>query len=317
MSPTHIRQIRTRRDIAAVADLIELCFATTMDSDGREYVRFLRKLASGTDYSVFSAAALETRTPPPVRGFVWEEDGRIVGNLTLLYFFRSGRRYALIANVATHPDYRRRGIARELTLKALDVIQSRGLADAWLHVRDDNPAAIKLYLSLGFEERFRRTQWMWEPQLRNFSTLDLPGIKVGRRTRQDWTLQERWLDETYPSEMRWNLPIDKNRLRPSLMAALQRFLMGDEDRQLAARYQGSLIGVLSWQATSLYADNIWLACDPRYEERAANALLTTMTRHYHRSRPLSLNYPAGRLSDVLEFCGLYPHLTLIWMRKTF
>ena len=68
--------------------------------------------------------------------------GRIVGNLSLIPFVRRGHVVYLIANVAVHPDYRRRGIARQLTQTALDYLRQRGVSSAWLQVRDDNPVGL-------------------------------------------------------------------------------------------------------------------------------------------------------------------------------
>ena len=45
MNYTPIRQVQTRRDVAAIADLVELCFAEYMDPDGREYLRYLRRIS--------------------------------------------------------------------------------------------------------------------------------------------------------------------------------------------------------------------------------------------------------------------------------
>ena len=39
----------------------------------------------------------------PLTGYVWEQDGRIVGNASLIPFRDNGKRIFLIANVATHP----------------------------------------------------------------------------------------------------------------------------------------------------------------------------------------------------------------------
>ena len=59
-----------------------------------------------------------------VPGFVWEEDGSIIGNATLLQSDIPNR--YLVANVAVHPDYRRRGIAKGLmTLILISVARLR------------------------------------------------------------------------------------------------------------------------------------------------------------------------------------------------
>lgn len=53
-----------------------------------------------------------------------------------------------IANVAVHPDHRRRGIARTLVTAAIE--QGSALTRITLEVRASNIAAIALYESLGF-----------------------------------------------------------------------------------------------------------------------------------------------------------------------
>ncbi len=53
---------------------------------------------------------------------------------------------AEILNVAVHPSARRRGIARALLLRLLDVL----VGDVFLEVRTSNLAAIQLYQSLNF-----------------------------------------------------------------------------------------------------------------------------------------------------------------------
>jgi ribosomal protein S18 acetylase RimI-like enzyme len=98
-----------------------------------------------------------------LRGFGWEEDGHIVGNVNTALFRRRGKTIWVIANVAVHPGYRRRGIARTLVFQAMQHARERGAASIWLQVRDDNPGAIQLYAQLGFVTRSHRTIWMVEP----------------------------------------------------------------------------------------------------------------------------------------------------------
>ena len=54
--------------------------------------------------------------------------------------------------VATHPDYRRRGVAYRLLDYSVKTSRGKGLESLFLEVRSRNVAAIKLYLAYGFRE---------------------------------------------------------------------------------------------------------------------------------------------------------------------
>lgn len=56
-----------------------------------------------------------------------------------------------INNIAVHPRYRRRGIAKRLLLHALNWAKSRGAKKVFLEVRPSNEAALKFYESLNFK----------------------------------------------------------------------------------------------------------------------------------------------------------------------
>ncbi len=309
-SRSHVRPLRSRKDVLAVADLIEICFADHMDVDGREYIRYLRRFAVSDEGL---AGKLLEPFQVPVRGLVWEEDGQIVGNLSLISFNRQGKRYTLIANVATHPAYRRRGIARSLTETALQQIRERGENEVWLHVREDNPAAIQLYKSLGFEEQCRRTSWLWEPHYGFLPKIHHEMIRIGPRQTGDWLQQSRWLDETYPVDITWNLSLDK----PNFWKDIWHWLNGGEAMHLSARWKDQLVGVVSWQPTSAYADILWLAAAPQHDIDVVPLLLTAAGRRLRNGRPLTVNYPAQRAVEGFRRAGFQSHVTLIWMRIQF
>jgi ribosomal protein S18 acetylase RimI-like enzyme len=316
MHYTPIRQVQTRRDVAAIADLVELCFADYMDPDGREYLRYLRRISMQSFGLVADSPVLSMPAKLPIQGFVWEEDGHIIGNLTLIPFYRADQRYYLIANVAVHPDHRRKGIARRLTSTAIDYIRSQGNAQIWLHVRADNPAAQALYRQLGFTDQFERTTWMWDPaQNAKPEVLD-KDISVTVRRRADWELQAKWLDRVYPPEMTWNLPMDKNRLKPGFWRELRQLFAGTEVIQLSARFGGRLVGVASCESMRMYADSVWVVTDPEFQDAAISALLPMIQRLSGRKRNLSVNYPAGLGDSAFKSATFYPHLTLIWMKYT-
>lgn len=61
-----------------------------------------------------------------------------------------------IQNVATHPGFRRRGVAASLLAVVLERSSKAGLESAWLEVRAGNVPAITLYERFGFSSVARR-----------------------------------------------------------------------------------------------------------------------------------------------------------------
>ncbi len=311
-SSGHLRPLDIQRDLLAVADLIELCFASTMDPDGEQYLRQLRNAARDASFLRWAPAAAE-RLATPLSGYIWEEDGRLVGNLSLIPLIKQGKRVYFIANVAVHPDYRRRGIARALTETAMDDIRRRHVSAAWLQVRADNPDALSLYLSEGFIERARRHAWQAVPGKQERHVEKPRGISITNRNSSDWDLQKTWLKQNYPPEVAWNLPFNVNAFKPSLIMDIFRFIGAETHHQWAARQNGRLLGALSFEPTSTSADNLWLAAPSATEAEAVLALLPVALQGLAPFRPLSLNYPAGRAEEAFIGVGLTIHQTLIWM----
>jgi GNAT superfamily N-acetyltransferase len=81
--------------------------------------------------------------------FGLREDGRLV-SVAGVHVYSEQYRVAALGNIVTHPDYRRRGYARQVTarlcLSVLEKVEYVGL-----NVKADNDAAIACYTGLGFE----------------------------------------------------------------------------------------------------------------------------------------------------------------------
>jgi GNAT superfamily N-acetyltransferase len=141
---THVRPFDPAHDLAALADLIEIAFGRELALTGNRMVQDMRQMALfGPLVSAFNAIS------PIFSGYVWVEDGLVVGNASV--FPAKTPRGWTIANVAVLPAYRNRGIASQLVDVALDhVHQARGRR-VLLQVRDDNPQAQAIYLHRGFQ----------------------------------------------------------------------------------------------------------------------------------------------------------------------
>jgi ribosomal protein S18 acetylase RimI-like enzyme len=86
-------------------------------------------------------------------GFVWIEEGKIVGNVTVSRAAPGSQRW-IISNVAVAEPYRGQGIARTLMDAAFELICEWGGKVVTLQVRDNNASAVHLYRSMGFREIF-------------------------------------------------------------------------------------------------------------------------------------------------------------------
>lgn len=310
-SPNSLRPFDIRKDLVPVADLVELCFADSLDADGRLYIKQMRQVARGGPL-LDMASAGSGHIDLPMGGFVWQEGDRVVGNLSLIPHRRGGERLYLIANVAVHPDHRKRGIARSMTQAALKDIERRGQKETWLQVDENNQIAVGLYRNMGFRERLRRTSWRMQPQ-RELTVESAAGLTLRHRRPSDWTVQKNWLLNNYPSDVRWQLPLEFRLLQPGLNGGLRRLFSERQVQQWSVEGTHGLLGILSWQSSLLEADRLWLAAEPDNEDQAIPVLAHHAHAVLRQGRPLALNYPAKRAQGSLTRAGFRAARTLIWM----
>lgn len=144
-----LRPLDPRKDLNQVADLIEEAFTGELEPGGIAALRDMRMLSR-----MGPLVSLMARSDPYLEdvlgGFVWVEDDRVVGNVTIQRLDAYGSRWQ-IANVAVTRNYQGRGIGRALVTAALDRIAERRGSWAVLQVRSDNAVAKGLYQRMGFE----------------------------------------------------------------------------------------------------------------------------------------------------------------------
>lgn len=92
---------------------------------------------------------------PASRCWVVDLDGKIIGMIVVWLLVDE----AHVATIATHPDYRRQGIAKELLLYALRYMSKEGAVTSFLEVREGNNAALEMYRRFGYEESGRRKRY--------------------------------------------------------------------------------------------------------------------------------------------------------------
>jgi ribosomal-protein-alanine N-acetyltransferase len=92
---------------------------------------------------------------PVSRCWVAELDGKIVGMIVVWLIVEE----AHVATIATHPSYRRKGIAQRLLSHALRKLSEQGARSSFLEVRESNLAAQEMYRKFGYEETGRRPRY--------------------------------------------------------------------------------------------------------------------------------------------------------------
>ncbi len=308
-----IRALNPSTDLRAVANLIELCFRDTIDDDGRDYIRYLRKIASEKS-SIYLGVGRPQHPLAPIQGFIFEVNGEIVGNLSMIPFHKNGDFVYLIANVAVHPDFRRQRIAFDLTARSLKYASEKSAKSAWLQVRDDNPAAIELYQQMGFIERCRRSTYTIKSR-EKLSQHPNHKFKISNRKKNEWEKQHQLMLKVYPDEVRWNLGLRERRFTPGFWNEVSRMLSGISISNISISNGNQLLGFAALERTSLFADNLWIMTEEKYDEQVIRAAVPYFRSAKINLRPQSVNYPDNRGENVFLDLGFEKNHTLIWMEE--
>lgn len=290
-----LRPFDPLRDILPVAELIELAFAADLETEGREILQGMRAAASVAPLWGMLDRLLSLGDY--FSGYVWVEEGKVVGNTTLT---RAGlvRRDYVISNVAVHPAYRRQGNARRLMEAAIQAARQRGAPWVVLEVRQDNYAAKALYEQLGFvvvDAHSVLVLEAWPPTIHLEGEFPIRALGAGdegriqqlrRAASSTWT---RRLDgePSSPPPTWW--------VRASQLGG--RFLLGE--------------GQLGWGWAD--GDELWAAlslCATRWGARHRLELWARPERHGHGERAL--------IARALSALGRYPrHPTRATLRPSY
>lgn len=319
-----LRRVNLERDLRAIAALIEEAFRDEMDAGGRATISELRGLSRLGP--LLRVAALADRMLRGIgQGFVWEQDGQIVGNVTLIpadYPPELGRTI-IIANVAVAPAYRRQGIARQLMLAALESIRAGGATAAILEVDAANTAAWRLYDGLGF--RTLRTWHAW----RRGSDAPLPprlpdSPPITRRPEGLWRAEYAMAARAFPPELGglgWQRPLHPREFHRSLAGRLGDFLTGSATERWISRdgerVRGSLWARMPFASGVI---QLTLIVPPEEKGHLEEPLLNYGVRQLApMERALSCEHPADdeHATEALRRYGFSIRRTLTHMRLDF
>ncbi|HOU15747.1 MAG TPA: GNAT family N-acetyltransferase [Anaerolineae bacterium] len=196
-----IRPVDPTRDMLAIVELVALGFEDELDPQGQKMLAEMRQAAR---HRTLSALTMGVDLDPV--GFVWVEDGCVVGNLSLRYALPGRTKGQLIGNVVVHPDYRGMGIGRALVEAAIQAVHHQDTRWIGLEVRENNPVACGLYTQMGFE-KVGRQQHLLRPAHApwpNVAPSRLPWRVSKPKDRLLWT---QLADAIYARRQKWVLEV--------------------------------------------------------------------------------------------------------------
>jgi ribosomal protein S18 acetylase RimI-like enzyme len=313
-----LRPINVNRDIPQILDLLKICFGDAMGSDGEH-------LFNGTPHPTQSPAILWRLSPAATKlalGYVWEENGRIVGNVTALTTKIPGR--YLVVNVATHPDYRRRGIARKMMIAVRGMVKQQYGRQILLQVVKTNTAAVNLYYDLNFTSLGSITSWYASTgRLRRIASTmdDSQGPHLRELRSSEWQ-QAYELDvlALHP-DLNWPEPAAKDVYQNGWLRKASNFINGRQTETWVVTHQNRLVGLGSilseWGRT--HSANIRI--HPDWQGELERPLLSKLLRrlHYLPRRNVRLDYPDedNNMNSLLREANFQPKRTLTHMLLDF
>ena len=216
-----IRPIRLPNDFDILAEITPACFAYPENPDWSVQTDEAEGLVDQTRTlkRIWPLLRLGAMLSPAMRdvfqGFLWEQDGRVVGSI--LVQRRGTTDKWMIGNVGVLPEFRRRGIARGLMTAGLDLIRARGGRIAILDVIDGNLPAIALYQDLGFEQYSGTREMSLTPS----GAPPLPDLPAGYRQVEpaafDWQPRYEMDREIMPGRLVRFEPVEIGTYRPPNM----------------------------------------------------------------------------------------------------
>ena len=305
-----LRPVNTRRDMVGLADLLAIAFAPTLDAAGRRMVRRMRQVGqAGWPGWVAGHFFLPPAAYP--QGFVWLAEGKVVGNASMIEVAGSPGRW-VIANVAVHPRYRRKGIASALMNACLDRASLERGREIVLQVDADNTGALSLYKDLGFTQTTARIIWTREGFPLDEKRDSAP---MRKRRPEEWRAQWELAQRFMPEGLVWPYALKASFYQTSDL--LEHFGIGGR-RHWVWVENGNMKASLT--ARWGIDENRWrlvLVMDPELCGIAEAEVLQHGLAALQRGHaPVILDYPHAAGREALIKMHFRPRRTLVWMQRS-
>lgn len=319
-----LREMDPMKDLRGVADLIEEAFASDLDRSGQSALQELRWLSRLKPILWWMVYASPDHTDF-LSGFVWEEDRKIVGNITINRTSVGSRRW-LISNLAVSKNYRGQGIATGLMYAAIELVKEYNGLSVALQVRADNQVARHLYESLHFKE-ISGTAYLWIRRVPKVEVEPLPrGLSLRTRnadvndTREAYNLA----NLTTPLSVQKEWPLRQGQFRLNQNETISNFFRqltgGGPLAHWAVEEEGRLVGLVNIKpATWGQSHQLELIVHPDWRGQLEGPLISRALNYLYpwRHRNIVIKHPAHHPEAVKVYkeFGFVENQTLIWMKR--
>ncbi|MGL4647814.1 MAG: GNAT family N-acetyltransferase, partial [Caldilineaceae bacterium] len=258
-------------------------------------------------------------------GYVWVEDGKVVGNITVQRSDKFGSRWQ-IANVAVADAWRGRGISRKLMERAIRHVRELGGKWATLQVFESNAIARTLYDHMGFDVVGGVTDLEAKRLLperpEGDRTDELPASFAPFSSGQ-WQALYELANNQYGATAQWWRPLRRSEFQPSLETMTSEWVWGMVGRrqiyrrclQQGQRFEAALV-LTAQRWSGAHRLQLWVRPEHYGQvERSMVQWAVARLRDYP-TLPLQATVPSEHLAaiEALQAAGMRTARTLLTMR---
>ncbi len=311
-----LRPIDSMRDMAGITRLIELAFADDMDPHGRAAMRDMRWMSTVLGWADWLASPGQGMMP----GYVWLENGRIVGNITVRRLSMFGAGW-MIGNVAVSPEWRGRGIGRQLMEAGVELVRHNHGDWIALQVRSENDVARGLYRSLGFVDTGEIVYFEAAPPNRVGTAPATGAVRIRPALDRDMNHLYTLAQTRVPESVRWAEPVYRSTFDVSLGRRLTDLIIAHQHIWRVAEVSDHLWGaaLLEVKRREQQAQlSLWVV--PEHTDRVEQALIDSVLAEVHTPlRAITARIPGDHIAGrvALTTRGFRQVRALTSMKLTF
>ncbi len=264
-------------DFGPTSELIELAFGEDLDPASRAMLHEMRTFGwlLGPLFWLFNA--LHSPLADSFGGYVWVDEGDIVGNVTVHRRYKGNAGW-FISNLAVHPNHRGKGIARELISAGMELARQKAAQRISLEVRAQNVPALKLYQDLGFTQVDSVSSMRMDP-LRAAKPVPAEMYETKMLKPSEWGQLLPLAEDALSPEAREIRPLRKEDYPPSflrrLVSGMGDLLNGRTTHRIAAHSHSEFAGVVKLRTGGfLVPHSLTLMVHPAHRSKVEETLLT-------------------------------------------